>query len=49
MSRAGERIPIRSFGLVDGVWGGALPVDLSAVAAVHLLGRDGRTELTARL
>ena len=45
----GKRIPIQSFRLVDGVWGGALPIDLSNVAAVHLLGRDGRTELTARL
>jgi hypothetical protein len=49
VDRAGKRIPIQPFRLVDGVWGGALPVDLSNVAAVHLLGRDGRTELTAQL
>jgi hypothetical protein len=49
IDRTGARIPIRAFRLVDGVWGGALPVDLSNVAAVHLVGRDGRTELTAQL
>jgi hypothetical protein len=49
IDRTGARIPIRSFRLADGVWGGALPVDLSNVAAVHLVGRDGRTELTAQL
>src|SRR5262245_55038738 len=49
VDREGRRIPIGSFRLVNGVWGGALPVDLSDVAAVHLLARDGRTELTARL
>ena len=49
VDREGRRIPIGSFRLVNGVWGGALPVDLSDVAAVHLLARDGRTELTARI
>jgi hypothetical protein len=49
VDRSGRRIPIGSFSLVNGVWGGALPVELSNVAAVHLLGSGGRTELTARL
>jgi Putative zinc-finger len=48
VDRTGKRIPIGSFSLVDGVWGGALPVDLADVAALHLLGQDGRTELSAR-
>lgn len=48
VDRTGKRIPIGSFRLVDGVWGGALPIDLANVAALHLLGRDGRTELSAR-
>ena len=48
VDRTGNRIPIRSFRLVNGVWGGALPVDLANVAALHLVGRDGHTELSAR-
>jgi hypothetical protein len=43
----GARIPLPSFELAGGVWGGPLPVDLSRVAAVHLLSRDGRSELVA--
>lgn len=46
---AGRRIPIEPFRLVDGVWGGPLPIDLADLAAVHLLGRDGHSELTARV
>jgi hypothetical protein len=45
----GGRIPLQSFRLVDGVWGGALPVDLTNLAAVHLLRRDGRSELTVKV
>ncbi len=48
VDRTGKRIPIGSFRLVDGVWGGALPIDLANVAALHLVGRDGHTELSAR-
>ena len=35
-------------GSSNGVWGGALPIDLANVAALHLVGRDGHTELSAR-
>lgn len=45
----GRRIPLRSFRLVDGVWGGPVPVALGNVAAVELLRPDGRTELSAQL
>jgi hypothetical protein len=45
----GERIRLASFRLVDGVWGGALPVGLEAAAAVHLLDEDGRSLLIAQL
>ena len=48
IARDGRRIPLRSFRLTDGAWGGALPVPLEDVAAVHLLGADGRPVLVAR-
>jgi Putative zinc-finger len=48
VDRSGRRIPIASFRLVDGVWGGSLRVDLRDVAAVHLVGRDGRSVLVAQ-
>ena len=47
VDRSGRRIPLASFRLVDGAWGGSIPVDLSALAAVHLAGPDGRTLLVA--
>jgi hypothetical protein len=47
IGRDGRRIPLRSFRLADGAWGGALPVPLEDVAAVHLLGADGRPVLVA--
>ncbi|HWM14911.1 MAG TPA: hypothetical protein VNO56_10550 [Gaiellaceae bacterium] len=46
---SGERLRLASFRLVDGVWGGALPVGLEAAAAVHLLDEDGRSLLIAEL
>jgi hypothetical protein len=49
VDRNGDRIPLGSFRLVDGVWGGALPVGLESVAAVHLVGEDGRSLLIAEL
>ena len=49
VSASGERIRLASFRLVDGVWGGALPVGLEAAAAVHLLDEDGRSLLIAEL
>jgi hypothetical protein len=45
----GRRIAIPAFRLVDGIWGGSVPVELGDVAAVELLRRDGRTELSAQL
>jgi hypothetical protein len=49
VSGDGRRIPVPAFGLVDGVWGGALPLDLAEVDALELLSSDGRTQLDARL
>jgi hypothetical protein len=46
--RNGRTIPLASFRLVDGTWGGSLPVDLRDVAAVHLVGRAGRSVLVAQ-
>lgn len=45
----GSRIPLPSFQLEDGVWGGALPLGPGEVAAVHLLDRGGRSLLFAEL
>jgi hypothetical protein len=47
VARDGGRIPLDSFRLDDGVWGGALPVALRDVAALHLVDRDGRSVLIA--
>jgi anti-sigma factor RsiW len=49
VDRRGRRIPLASFVLADGVWGGALPIDLGDVAAVHLVDGDGRSILIADL
>ena len=49
VDRRGRRIPLTSFRLADGAWGGSIPVDLGDVAAVHLVGEDGRSVLDARL
>lgn len=49
VDRDGRRIPLTSFRLVDGVWGGALPVGLESATAVHLVGEDGRSLLIAEL
>jgi Putative zinc-finger len=49
VDRGGRRIPLRAFRLAGGAWGGALPLDLGAVAAVHLTGEDGRSVLVANL
>ena len=49
VDRDGDRIPLDSFRLVDGVWGGGLPVGLESAAAVHLVGEDGRSLLIVEL
>lgn len=49
VDRGGRRIPLASFRLADGAWGGSIPVDLRDVAAVHLVGGDGRSVLVAGL
>jgi hypothetical protein len=49
VDRSGRRIPLSSFRLDDGVWGGSIPVDFPDVAAVHLVDRDGRSVLVAQL
>jgi hypothetical protein len=36
------------FRIVDGTWGGSLPRDLGALAAIHLVDADGRPVLVAR-
>jgi hypothetical protein len=46
--RSGRRVPLPAFALADGAWGGALPVDLQDIAAVHLVGEDGRSVLVAQ-
>lgn len=49
VDRSGRRIPLGSFRVADGAWGGSIPIDLRMVAAVHLVGRDGRSVLIADL
>lgn len=49
VDRSGERLPLASFRLVDGVWGGPLPTGLDSAVAVHLVGEDGRSLLIAEL
>lgn len=49
VDRSGRRISLASFRLADGAWGGTIPVDLQDVAAVHLVGEDGRSALVAEL
>jgi Putative zinc-finger len=49
VDRRGRRIPLASFRLAGGVWGGALPIELGDVAAVHLVDADGRSVLIADL
>lgn len=48
VDRGGRRIPLMSFRLADGAWGGSIRVDLRQVAAVHLVGRDGRSVLVGQ-
>jgi hypothetical protein len=48
VTRDGRRIPLRSFRLEGGAWGGALPIALREMAAVHLVGGDGRSVLIAQ-
>src|SRR5215468_3503096 len=43
----GRRVPLSRFRLGDGTWGGAIPIDPRRLAAVHLVGSDGRTVLEA--
>jgi hypothetical protein len=49
VDRDGRRTPLTDFRLADGAWGGAIPLDLAHVAAVHLVGKDGRPVLVAQL
>jgi hypothetical protein len=49
VDRNGRRIPLAAFQLANGAWGGSLPVDLGNVAAVQLVGEDGRSALVAEL
>ena len=49
VDRGGRRIPLAEFRLANGAWGGAIPLDLAHVAAVHLTGDDGRSVLVAQL
>jgi hypothetical protein len=49
VDRGGRRVPLASFELSNGAWGGSIPVDLEDVAAVHLVGADGRSVLVADL
>jgi hypothetical protein len=49
VDRAGRRIALESFRLTAGAWGGSLPLDLRNVAAVHLVGADGRSVLVGEL
>jgi hypothetical protein len=48
VDRGGRRTPLADFRLADGAWGGAIPLDLAHVAAVHLVGKDGRPVLVAK-
>jgi Putative zinc-finger len=49
VARSGRRIPLPSYRLTSGAWGGAIPIDLGEVAAVHLVGHDGRSVLVAEV
>jgi hypothetical protein len=49
VDRSGRRIPLADFRLSDGAWGGSIPLDLGDIAAVHLVGDDGRSVLVAQL
>ena len=48
IDRSGRRTPLSGFRLSGGAWGGAIPMDLREVAAVHLLDQDGRPLLVAQ-
>jgi putative zinc finger protein len=49
VERDGRRVPLGSFRLVDGTWGGSLPAELGTLAAIHLVDAGGRPVLVARL
>ena len=49
VDRAGRRIDLPAFRLSDGAWGGAIPIDLEDVAALHLVGEDGSAVLVGQL
>jgi hypothetical protein len=49
VTREGRRVALPSFRLAGGTWGGSIPVRLEDVAAVHLVGADGRSVLVAPL
>lgn len=46
---AGHTHPLPWFRLYDGTWGGPVPTDLRSVAAVRVLGADGRVVLEGGL
>ena len=47
VTRDGRRVPLTWFGLDEGTWGGAVPVDLDAITHVRLISEDGRVLLEA--
>jgi hypothetical protein len=48
VERNGRRVPLESFGLAGCAWGGSLPRELGALAAIHLVDSGGRPVLVAR-
>jgi hypothetical protein len=49
VTKDGHTVPIRWFTLIDGAWGGTVPVDVSAISGVRLLAADGHPLLAAEL
>jgi hypothetical protein len=49
VTTTGGHIVLPWFVLRDATWGGAVPVDLSAIASVRLVGADATTVLSAPL
>ncbi len=49
VTRGNRTLTLPAFRLSSGSWGGAIPMDAGAVAAIHLLDRNGRSVLVAYL
>jgi hypothetical protein len=47
ITRDGRSVPLASYRLSGGAWGGSVPIALRDLAAVHLVGRNGRSLLIA--